>query len=235
MVETRKALLAGLKAQIALIESNSRSSGLCDGDVQEALRERGCDCKSSHYDTSLDRDAANHAHSNPKKPLSENRKPSLAGEGDKAFAKLGTLVSRKEYSSEGMRRRLARAGFDAEIVDEAVRRAVRCSLIDDRRYADVLVRSRYSQGRGMLGIARELKSDGIDPYSVPLYIEMLEDANKGGDRELDRALELLRRNPPRSKNPRAAVYRRLTSKGFNCSVASSASRIWVDSCEDDLE
>ena len=108
-------------------------------------------------------------------------------------------------------------------VEAALDRALACGLVDDGRFADVLVRSRLAQGRGRRGIAAELESLGIDADGVEALAAADDDAG-----EVDRALALLDRKPPRAKNRRDAAYRRLAQKGFSASVSSSAARLWCE-------
>lgn len=122
--------------------------------------------------------------------------------------------------------RLVKDGFSEEAAAAAVSRAVRCGLIDDSRYADVLARSRISALRGLSGIARELEGLGIDPESVEPYAEAFA---LGDDWEIGRALSILESKPPRAKNARDAAYRRLVQKGYSSSVAASAARLWSGS------
>ena len=118
-----------------------------------------------------------------------------------------------------------REGFSEEDAAAAVARAVACGLVDDRRYADVLVRSRLAQGKGRRGIAAELAELGIDAEGVAALAEGGQgDGDDAG--ELARALAVLDRRPPRAKNLRDAAYRRLVQKGYGSSVASSAARRW---------
>ena len=93
------------------------------------------------------------------------------------------------------------------------------------RYADVLARSRLAQGRGRQGIAAELSGLGINPNGV----DALADADEGAPDEVERALALLERRPPRAKNQRDAAYRRLVQKGFGADAAASAARMWSES------
>ena len=108
-------------------------------------------------------------------------------------------------------------------------RALACGLVDDVRYAEVLVRSRVSQGCGAQGIAAELDGLGIDIACVPGWPDEFPVEH---DDEVARALALLERKPPRAKNRRDAAYRRLAQKGFGASVASTAARLWSESLEE---
>ena len=145
---------------------------------------------------------------------------------DAAMRKIERLCSLREQASAALRERLVRDGFSEKVAEEAVGRAVECGLVDDARFADVLVRCRLAAGKGCAGIARELASHGIDPAHVESYLDA---AEAGGDAELSRALDLLERKPPRAKNAREAAYRRLVGKGFSSSIASSAARTWWES------
>ncbi len=143
-----------------------------------------------------------------------------------AMRKIERLCSMREQASAALRERLVRDGFSEKVAEEAVGRAVECGLVDDARFADVLVRCRLAAGKGCAGIARELASHGIDPAHVESYLDA---AEAGSDAELSRALDLLERKPPRAKNAREAAYRRLVGKGFSSSIASSAARTWWES------
>lgn len=143
-----------------------------------------------------------------------------------AMRKIERLCSLREQASAALRERLVRDGFSEKVAEKAVGRAVECGLVDDARFADVLVRCRLAAGKGCAGIARELASHGIDPAHVESYLDA---AEAGSDAELSRALDLLERKPPRAKNAREAAYRRLVGKGFSSSIASSAARTWWES------
>lgn len=141
-----------------------------------------------------------------------------------AFRKIERLCLVREQACEQLRQRLARDGFEPEAVEAALSRALACGLVDDARFADVLVRSRLAQGRGRRGIAAELEGLGIDADSVDALA-----AGDGDDAgEVERALALLERKPPRAKNRRDAAYRRLAQKGFSASVSSTAARLWCE-------
>ncbi len=144
---------------------------------------------------------------------------------EKAFDKIRRLVSVRERCQRELLDRLVRDGFSKEDADEAVRRATACGLVDDARYAGVLIRSRLSQGKGVSGICAELERSGIDISQVPGWPEdFLEDAPS----EVDRALALLRRKPPHAKDVRGAAFRRLVGKGFSQQAAYDAARRFAE-------
>ena len=150
---------------------------------------------------------------------------------EQAFRKIERLACMREHASKALQARLEKDGFDSQVAQAAIERALRCGLISDERFADVLVRSRLSQGRGLQGIAAELVTLDIEPYSVTAYLEATE--GQTGPDELARALAFLDAKPPRGKRLRDSAYRKLMQKGYGASVSASAARIWSEEHETD--
>lgn len=169
----------------------------------------------------------------------------------RAFEKVTRLACARERGSRELIDRLVRDGFSQEVADSAVRRALDCGLIDDTRYGAVLIRTRVSQGRGRKGIEDELERAGIAASDIPGWPEEFfsvddfdpfrvnanaEDdvvgssfgSESSDEQEIERALALLRRKPPRSKNVQASAYRKLVTKGYSASVASAATRRFME-------
>ncbi|MEG0990043.1 MAG: RecX family transcriptional regulator [Gordonibacter sp.] len=154
--------------------------------------------------------------------------PDERGERLRAFRKIERLCNVREQASEQLRRRLVRDGFSEAATEAAIVRALGCGLVDDARFAEVLVRCRLAAGKGMQGIERELSSLGIEPSSVSGWPD---EFSTGEESEIERALALLERKPPRAKNQRDAAYRRLAQKGFSASIATTAARLWSESAQ----
>lgn len=169
----------------------------------------------------------------------------------RAFEKVTRLACARERGSRELADRLVRDGFSREVAESAVRRALDCGLIDDVRYGAVLIRTRVSQGCGRKGIEDELDRAGIAAGDIPGWPEEFfsvddfdpfrvnanaEDGVVGcsfgsessDEQEVERALALLRRKPPRSKNIQASAYRKLVTKGYSTSVASAATRRFME-------
>ena len=140
-----------------------------------------------------------------------------------AFSKIIALVNASDKSEVTIRERLLKAGFSEPAIEEAVQRAKTYGFIDDMRYADVLIRSRMSQGKGVMGIERELRSQNIDIGDVPGWPA---EFGASADSEFDRALAFIEAHPPRSKNLRESAFRKLVAKGYSSSTASSVARTW---------
>lgn len=243
-VETPEQIRARLQAQIEAIERGSGQGAF--GSAADAGREHVCGTRRG---AGSGQDVVEGGRVDSRRtaasPVCEEEEALCFGEGascgaqasdepqeveadkspEAAFQRIVRLASRSEQASSKLRARLLREGFPEESVEPAIKRALACGLVDDARYAEVLVRSRMAQGRGRQGIALELEKLGIDVADLD---EIFEEC---GQTEIDRALALLDRKPPQAKNVRAAAYRRLVQKGYGSEVASSASRLWCEARE----
>lgn len=143
-----------------------------------------------------------------------------------AFKKIERLVKVRDRSVHEARQRLARDGYAPAPSEAAVERALSCGYLDDRRFADTLVRSRLRAGKGLAGVVRELKGQGIDPDALPGFPdEYLEHAPS----QSEAAYALLCRKPPRAKNQQQAAYAKLIRAGYPAAIASEATRRWYGS------
>lgn len=145
-----------------------------------------------------------------------------------AFRKIERLLNVRDRSIYEIKDRLSKDGFEDEAIATAIERAMRCGYLDDRRFADMFIRSRLRAGKGMVGIVRDLKRHHIDPETL------LDDFPNSYEQEfpdqLESALHLLRRKPPHAKNLLNAAYSKLIRSGYSSSIASQAARQWLESC-----
>lgn len=214
---SRNETLSQLRSQIAALE-NSRVTSFdmasCESDspviFAKTSKRRSCFAEEDLSD-SVDAEAEEEAKERPK---------------PEAFDRIVRWTSARFRSEADLRKRLAREHYSQNQIEEAIERASRCLLIDDERFADVLVRSRVRAGKGRLGIESELRKEGIEPSLLPGWPE--EYFSEDEDTEFDRALAFLEKHPTRSKNPRQSAYRKLLGKGYSSSVAVAASRTWCE-------
>lgn len=160
--------------------------------------------------------------------VSTNELPTREDENEKdvspdaAFKRIIKLVSVRDRCRSELADRLRTEDFPQESIDDALERAQRVLIVDDMRFAEQYIRGHISAGKGSAGIERELARFNISAFEVPGWPYEFFDE----DDEFDRALNLLRNHPPRSKNPRESAYRKLVQKGYGSDIAASASRAW---------
>lgn len=83
--------------------------------------------------------------------------PDPARARDAALRALG----RREHSAAQLQRKLRQRGFDEAVADDTVNELADRGWQSDARYAEVLVRSRVTQGYGRLYIEAELSVAGV--------------------------------------------------------------------------
>ena len=217
---SHKKILAEIRARMAEIEQGSSSL-------------QSISYASPVTSTAIDEKAPEHVQAegladnvSPKRSSSQTALDERA-----AMRKIERLCLMREQASKQLLQRLVKDGFSEDVAACAVDRAVRCGLVDDMRFAGVLVRCRVAAGKGRAGIERELASLDIDPYSVDEFVALLQ---QGDSSELERAVSLLEKKPPRAKNAREAAFRRLCSKGFSSDIASRAARLWIEGSTSDV-
>lgn len=234
----KAAILADLRASMAAIE-RGEGSGMfaADGSCGDGRAVRG-DAEEGARGAVGTRDTARAVAPMAIEAAGEQRASDAGGcefEGDgrgadektaeAAFRKILRWVSVRERSSAYVRERLAKDEFSPEAIDEALERALRVRVVDDRRYGDALIRMKLAAGKGLRAAEAEIIELGIDPSTLDAWQEH---AERGREAEVQRALALLRRRPPRAKQAREAAFRKLVGQGFPTDIASSAARLWSE-------
>jgi regulatory protein len=125
--------------------------------------------------------------------------------------------------------KLAEKGVPDDVAEEALNRLSEVGLIDDAAYARTYAASRHS-GRGLAAgaIRRELSRKGVDAELIDDAVETID-----SDAEQSRAIELVRRKAPSTRNLERQVRTRrlvgmLARKGYNGSIAYGAVRTVLD-------
>lgn len=219
-------LIAGLRADIEAVTRD----GACASERRPAGRARAPRAEAAARDRSSAgaRDARRQGgladDGEPRREAGPAGEPELTAE--RAFQKILRLAATREQSTARLRGRLARDGYAEEAAEEAIARAVRVHAVDDRRYAEALIRMRVAAGKGVEGVLAEIEELGIDPDELEALGEY---RAAGEEADVERALALLDRRPPRAKNKREAAYRKLVQQGFGSSTAATAARRWAES------
>lgn len=145
-----------------------------------------------------------------------------------AASRIERLVNRRDYSSDELRTKLRADGYAHKTIEEAIERAQRARLVDDRRYADVYIRSKVAAGWGMARIERELARRGVEASELPGWPYDYLDP----DDELSRAKELAATRHYHGAHVFEKTVRYLCGRGFTLSVATRAARSVIDEQED---
>ena len=85
----------------------------------------------------------------------------MSDEATEARKKAMDLLARREHARVELERKLAAAGFDADIAADVLQRLAQEGLQSDRRFVEAFVQSRINQGKGPLRIHADLGQRGI--------------------------------------------------------------------------
>ncbi len=144
--------------------------------------------------------------------LRRNKKKSEGHHVRTAYMEAVRLLSRREYSVNGLREKLTKKGYTPEQVAQAVSLCLEEGWVSDQRFAESLVRYRKSMGKGPRHIEHELRRNGIDDAIVQAVLDP-------DDKDWETScLYIYRRKfgeaPPADPKMRAKVYRALSARGF---------------------
>lgn len=76
------------------------------------------------------------------------------------------LLMRREHSAHELLEKLYQKGHDREQANKALAECQRCNWQSDARFADMVCRTRISQGYGPVRIKRELSQHRLDPELI---------------------------------------------------------------------
>ncbi|WP_455206302.1 regulatory protein RecX [Kaarinaea lacus] len=123
------------------------------------------------------------------------------------------LLTRREHSSQELKQKLQRKGFDASLVEKISDDLRKEGLLSDARFAESYMRSRCNKGYGPVRIQLELKQRGVGEEIIAATIidddsEWFELARRVREKRFGNAL-------PGSATERMKQQRFLQYRGFN--------------------
>lgn len=142
---------------------------------------------------------------------------------EKARSRALLLLEHRERSTHEMEQRLARAGFEPQVVEEVVAWLLGLGYLDDQRFASSYTASKRRAGWGPVRIRRELALKGVASPLVEAALRPAEGSAQGsaggseGATEGEEALvgtlrrkfaEAARRDPPGARRRAAAFLAR---------------------------
>ena len=134
---------------------------------------------------------------------------------DPAYVTGLTLLARRELSEAQLRARLARRGYAAAAIDQAVARLKSERALDDERAAGAIARTQlHVRGRGHLRVRRQIEAAGIAPSIAERAVdEAFRDVDP--DTLLAAAVDKrLRGRTTLTENEFVRLYRQLVGQGF---------------------
>jgi regulatory protein len=158
--------------------------------------------------------------------LDETTKPKPS-----AYNKALGLLTRREHSRQELRQKLSRSGYEGEETIEALDRLGAQHYQDDERFAEMLIRSRQSQGYGPMRLRVELRSHGL----TDARIRGLLDASEF-DWEASAAAQLRRhygRQGAAEPSERARRAQFLLRRGFAAATVRRVTHADVDEAADE--
>ncbi|PXV58555.1 regulatory protein [Dyella jiangningensis] len=148
-----------------------------------------------------------------------------------AYSKALGMLARREHSRRELKLKLRQKGYEGDEAGEALDRLGEQRYQDDDRFAEVLVRSRVSQGYGPMRVRAELKNHGLSDARIRAVLDQAE-----VDWEASALAQLRRRfgggsAPDRDEKARRAQF--LLRRGFPAATVRSVTHADVDDAADD--
>jgi regulatory protein len=132
------------------------------------------------------------------------------------------LLARREHSEQELSRKLASRNFEPELVESTVSELVSEGLLDNARFAEAFVHSRYQRGQGPYKIRAELRERGIDDG---LIAECLDDPDLQWSGLLEQVrIKRFGPEPPADFKERSRQMRFLQQRGFTSEQVNKAFR-----------
>ena len=161
-----------------------------------------------------------------KRPGADNPAKPKRSAYDKALG----LLARREHSRKELKTKLRQGGYEGEETTDALDRLGEQHYQDDDRFAEVLLRSRISQGYGPMRLRQELKSHGLVDARIRELLDAVEvDWNASAMAQLRR-----RYGGAGSKDPaeRARRAQFLLRRGFAAATVRRVTHAEVDDAVD---
>ncbi|MGN2245695.1 regulatory protein RecX [Frateuria sp. GZRR35] len=150
-----------------------------------------------------------------------------------AYDKALVLLARREHSRRELKTKLRQSGYEGDEAASAIDRLGEQHYQDDDRFAEVLVRSRTSQGYGPQRIRAELKTHAVPDERIR---ELLDTAEVDWEAS---ALDQLRRRyggkAPADHAERARRAQFLLRRGFAAATVRRATHAEVDDAADEID
>lgn len=140
-----------------------------------------------------------------------------------AYRRALALLSRRDYSITSLTERLRRDGYTIEAIHDAVVRLRETGVLDDERYAEMLLRSLRRRGLGSRRVSQEFVRRGLDLEA--LRVEPADDAS-----EPERAMAVARKLARAGDEP-TRLAAKLVRRGYSPGLAISTAKAALEQLE----
>lgn len=141
--------------------------------------------------------------------------------------KCGSLLSQRDYTCARLREKLLAAGFEEEIIAEAVESLIEVHYLDDRRYARSFIEAHW-EDRSRMRIRADLENRGV-PSEIISEVLQEESEERGMEAEIRQIRKLMVK---RGFDPASATWEErcrmqafLHRKGYGASSVRSAMNV----------
>ena len=131
-------------------------------------------------------------------------------------------LGRRESSRLEMVRYLVGKKVSSETAESVVETLVSDGLIDDMRYARMMIREQMMRGKGPIAIRMKLRVKGV-AIEVAQIREWIQEM--GGEGELEAARKIVERRYPKAREDRkeaSRAFQALLRRGFSAEIAREA-------------
>jgi SOS response regulatory protein OraA/RecX len=128
----------------------------------------------------------------------------------RALAVATRALARRDFSEQGLRARLRRAGVTPAEEEETLGALLRAGLVNDRRFAFSRARSLAERGKGDAAIRFDLEQQGLEADEIEPALASLEPERERAERVIAR------------RGGGAATARLLARRGFDGDVVEAA-------------
>jgi regulatory protein len=131
-------------------------------------------------------------------------------------------LARREHASLELSNKLAKKGFDADVIDSVLVQLQADNLLSDERFVEAYIRHRVNKGFGPLHIRQELQKRGINEALINDILNIndeswVEYAGKAREKRFGKLVSNL-------KSDQAKQFRFLQSRGFTYSQIETVLR-----------
>jgi len=150
-----------------------------------------------------------------------------------AYGKALGLLSRREHSQRELKAKLSRGGYERDETSTAIDALTTSEYQSDSRFAELLARSRASQGYGPRRIFAELKSHGVIDADIVAAIAAADcDWDEIARRQIQRHYGRTAAGDQKERARRAAF---LLRRGFDGATVSAVTRADVGDPGDEFD